>query len=946
MASASTSELIRISRSINDRVDCRGCRSPLAPRYGSPTSASTTSRSQVMRPNSASVGRSGGLTSPRHGKSTLADLGPGSLKERKFSLLYRDVLDCASHVLRSKDEFQEKYRETQERLGKTEIALRDQLHEVEDEVKSKILSSSRTMESKLLTSQEFLKKLLNSEKEERTHAVKKVECELERLAGELKEWNADFCRDLAAKTDEEISMTKKENLTDTEQLKKLIYQVEEGAKLDLSKATADNKSYADVLKNELAQEVRLLRGQCRKLEEDRHVDRKVVDEIDELLEKKSTALEDKAKYMESKTSNEMNLVNDRLLELERKLQAVETDSRLPYLMEKTEGLEASLSEKFKLLSDKIDNEVSAVCDALESLKTKQDIVNKKITGLIKEKHEIAAKKSTEDMAAALKEQWSRTEQRVEAALDLVRHDIVHPVQLDLNILLKDSNSFQQTTQNKHAEVDETIGNLGEQLQQLHTHLNQVAHETQQDFGKHCVRMDEEKVRVGKLVTQVRELEGKVSAELVALTDSTRGKITQSGLDLEKRIGGVSSMLEGVKREFLGELKKQSSTLHEEMEFRLEAVGEEMDKVKQAEARLSDSVRAGESNLLCYQTEVNELLDAKLAETKNNLRILLEEQAGETGLKFEQVAHESVTAMEGVKESVTQELADWNTRVEAKFGAEVSKVEEKAESAKRELTKEIGKLQGQLAAAQRATQTAQKELQRLTETSTAQLEQQGNKLKSVEKKLTQQEKEVHHLSTEESSLQQAVEQTNSRVRKFVDEQLRQFRTEEAERVYHVKEKCEKVESELQHVFTKLSSQVFERVDKSGSEIFAKMDSELQKKLLAYSKESRVSQLSARMVELETKTAAQFEGLERNLEREFGRLGSPKQGNARTTTIRSPVTSTSAASSLHSGQRMLSLAAAKSPERGETMSTALPSGSLAFLSTNRSSNASSRNDTGLE
>ena len=29
----------------------------------------------------------------------------GSLKERKFSLLYRDVLECAPHVLRSKEEF-------------------------------------------------------------------------------------------------------------------------------------------------------------------------------------------------------------------------------------------------------------------------------------------------------------------------------------------------------------------------------------------------------------------------------------------------------------------------------------------------------------------------------------------------------------------------------------------------------------------------------------------------------------------------------------------------------------------------------------------------------------------------------------------------------------------------------------------------------------------------
>jgi len=123
----------------------------------------------------------------------------GSLKERKFSLLYRDVLDCASHVLRSKDEFQEKYRDTQDRIGKSEIAVREMILELEEDFKGRLNSVVRNLEHKILAEQDFAKSLCGTEANLRETMGLRFEKLVEKTVVDLKDWNADFCRDIAAK---------------------------------------------------------------------------------------------------------------------------------------------------------------------------------------------------------------------------------------------------------------------------------------------------------------------------------------------------------------------------------------------------------------------------------------------------------------------------------------------------------------------------------------------------------------------------------------------------------------------------------------------------------------------------------------------------------------------------------------------------------------------------
>lgn len=112
----------------------------------------------------------------------------GSLKERKFSLLYRDVLDCASHVLKSKDEFQAKYRETQERINRGEIAVREMILELEEDFKVRLGGAVKKVEGLCLAGDAELRKALELEKTLREGEGKKWSAGLERGMEGAKDW--------------------------------------------------------------------------------------------------------------------------------------------------------------------------------------------------------------------------------------------------------------------------------------------------------------------------------------------------------------------------------------------------------------------------------------------------------------------------------------------------------------------------------------------------------------------------------------------------------------------------------------------------------------------------------------------------------------------------------------------------------------------------------------
>eukprot|EP00392_Amoebophrya_sp_AT5.2_P003987 g3992.t1 len=852
----SPGELIKIAEFINSETSSHEHRLLSSTAAFSPTSdtANTVSSPHLrraamrghqpnsnLRPNSSSkiggglsVGGGGGqhhntsIYSPR--SQSIANQTSSSLKERKFSLLYRDVLDCASHVLRSKEEFQEKYRETQDRVGKTEISMRDMILEVEETCKSKLLANARSFETKILTAQEYFSKTLDAEKVGRQTDVEDLHKKLEAVQGDLKQWSADFVREVAARCDAEIQhvdTAAREKQTNLEF--KLHHLSDEVVLPGLEKSAKLVEKWRNEFGVDLEKKFRILQTQLHKLEDDRSLDRKVVDEIEELLEKRTNAIEEKAAFASDANEKDLAEVRERLRYLETKrLPELEAEGKCKheFLAEKLQQLEGKQGDFEKQVSTKIENEVSHICDAMEALKQKQDAVNKKISNLMKERFELVQKESSDN----LKTQWEKTEQRVQAALEFTKHEYVQPLQIDCGILRKDLEEVSSVHGNK---LEGLFADLTELSKQYYG-----SEESGEAWRKK--KAEEDKMRLHKLTQSLKEVEAKLSGEIAVLTDTSAVKTSQLTENFEKKVGNLGTLLELAKKEFRSEVKKCGSALHDQMDFKIESVEAEMEKVKQAESKLQEQLRAQEQGLL-NQAEANE---EKLQECKDQMQQQMEGEKVLASENLEKQIGLINAAIEGVKSQLTEDIAEWTGSVENKMQAEGREVKEK-----------LGKIGGQVSSLAQKQEAAAKDVAKLGDASSQNNAAALTKLKNLEKRQQVAEKDLQNLTAEDSNLQAAVEQTNVRVRKFVEEQIRVFKSEEAEKIFELKQKQQHAETETHRIFEKFSTQVFEKL--LGVETGSKNELKAVKDGCG----KGVENLKLKVLELETKIASQIEGVEK-------------------------------------------------------------------------------------
>lgn len=144
---------------------------------------------------------------------------------------------------------------------------------------------------------------------------------------------------------------------------------------------AQVKSLVEKHTTEISEREKALLKTLQTLEETQSLDRKMAEDGECNGQHRMGGLEKRLEAVEERERERNELNHQRFHGIEKRLGFVETDfgSRM-------RGLEERQEEHLRLLKEKIDADISSVCDTLEAMQSKQERANKKFeTGLLEQK---------------------------------------------------------------------------------------------------------------------------------------------------------------------------------------------------------------------------------------------------------------------------------------------------------------------------------------------------------------------------------------------------------------------------------------------------------------------------------------------------------------------------------------------------------------------------------
>ncbi|CAD7952599.1 unnamed protein product, partial [Amoebophrya sp. A120] len=243
-----------------------------------------------------------------------------------------------------------------------------------------------------------------------------------------------------------------------------------------------------------------------------------------------------------------------------------------FLLKEVKLLDLNVREEMKILKEKFEAQIGNILTTFDQFKQKQDLVNKKFNTLLTSKFELAGKEAKE----LLERQWERTEQRVQGSIEFVKHDLVNPVKLDFNLLQKDTEESMNQLQLKvSSELEQVKQNFDSNLQTSNTSWKTTHDSLQTKLF--------DKILPG-LTKDMKHIEGKLADQVQLTNDTLTAKIAKAHTDNDTRWKQTQQTVEGNKQLFYSELKKSSNNLHQQIDFKLDSVVEEMEKVKLSENR--------------------------------------------------------------------------------------------------------------------------------------------------------------------------------------------------------------------------------------------------------------------------------------------------------------------------------------------------------------------------
>ena len=252
---------------------------------------------------------------------------------------------------------------------------------------------------------------------------------------------------------------------------------------------------------------------------------------------------------------------------------------------------------------------------------------------------------------------------LQAAIEHIRHDYFEGLRTDLEILQKDYDcnvgELRESHRAKTGDLDAFVKGLEKKLSADIVHVGE-------DLKAESLRtrrdLDLLRDQKTKLARELKDTHEQLCDRVEIVSDSFHQKVTLFATDLEKKCATLGTNLEGCRKEFMTDLKKQSQHLSDECEFKIEGVNDKVERVKLVQSEQTNSLKVLREDASKGLEDCIEEVDAKMAKLRSDLGGEFTEKLDVVTAETSRVSENFEAGVEALRAKITDEIADWGGKV--------------------------------------------------------------------------------------------------------------------------------------------------------------------------------------------------------------------------------------------------------------------------------------------